>query len=170
MKKLTITLLFLGVFACIAQAQKSKKEAKEQKKEKQYQQIIELIESQEYEFTGRKANPQNGPQVDLTTRQNFVRINGENALGDMPYFGRAFSGGYSSSDGGVKFDGPMEGLDIQKNEKKRRITIKFKVKGDGDTYSCTFTISSMESASLSVTCNKKQAISYTGMIKALSEE
>lgn len=88
----------------------------------------------------------------------------------MPYFGRAYSGGYSSSDGGIKFDGMMENYDVQQNDKKRRITVKFKVKGTDDTYNCTLSISSMESASLSISSNKKQAISYTGFIQELSDK
>jgi len=164
------TILLLCTIIFTSTAQMSKKEAKEQKKEEQYQQIIKLVQSQSFEFTGRKANPQKGPTVDLSTRQNFVRIKGKNAIGDMPYFGRAFSAGYSNSDGGIKFDGPMENYDVQKNDKKRRISIKFKMKGSDDTYSCNFTISSKESASLSVTSNKRQVINYTGLIKALAEE
>lgn len=164
------TILLLCTIIFTSSAQTSKKEAKEQKKEEQYQQIIKLVQSQNFEFTGRKANPQKGPTIDLSTRQNFVRIKGENATGDMPYFGRAFSAGYSSSDGGIKFDGLMENYDVQKNDKKRRISIKFKIKGADDTYSCTFTISSTESASLSVTSNKRQVINYTGMIKTLAED
>ncbi len=151
-------------------AQNSKKEAKEKKKQEQYELIKELVQSGKYEFIGRKANPQSGRQIDLTTRSNFLRIYNETASGDLPYFGRAYSGGYSNSDGGVKFDGPMENFDAQENDKKRRIVIKFKVKGTDDAYSCTLSISSLESASLSVTCNKKQAISYTGTIRKLQEK
>ena len=149
--------------------QNSKKEAKEQKKEEQYQQIIELVQSESYAFEGRKANPQKGPQVDLTTRSNFLRIDSGNATADMPFFGRAYSGGYSSSDGGIKFDGLMEAYDVQYNEKKKRLTIKFEVKGSDDTYKCTLSISNLSNALLNVTSNKRQAISYTGIVKEISE-
>ncbi len=151
-------------------AQESNKEAKERKKIEQYENIIVLVESGNYEFIGRKANPLKGRQIDLTTRQNFMKIDGENASAQMPYFGRAFSGGYSSSDGGIKFDGTMENYKIQRNDKKRRLNISFKVKGEGDNYSCSLSISSVESASLSVTSNNKQGISYNGFIKENSEE
>jgi len=88
----------------------------------------------------------------------------------MPYFGRAFSGGYSSSDGGIKFDSNMKTYDVTKNDKKRRITIKFEVKGTDDTYKCTLIVSGLNSASLSVISNKRQSISYTGMISELEKE
>ena len=169
MKNLIILFSLMLATGLTSMAQNSKKEAKEQKKEEQYQQIIELVQSESYAFEGRKANPQKGPQVDLTTRSNFLRVDSGNATADMPYFGRAFSGGYSSSDGGIKFDGPMEAYDVQNNEKKRKLIIKFEVKGSDDTYKCTLSISSLSSASLSVTSNKRQVISYTGTVKELSE-
>lgn len=170
MRYFIISFSFIFSLSLTAFAQNSKKEAKEKKKQEQYELIKELVQSGKYEFIGRKANPQSGRQIDLTTRSNFLRISSGKANADMPYFGRAYSGGYSSSDGGVKFDGEMEDFDVQQNDKKRRIIIKFKVKGTGDTYSCTLSISSLESASLSVTSNKKQVISYTGTIRKLQEK
>ena len=96
MKNLIILFSVMVATGLTTMAQNSKKEAKEQKKEEQYQQIIELVQSESYAFEGRKANPQKGPQVDLTTRSNFLRIDSGNATADMPYFGRAYSGGYSA--------------------------------------------------------------------------
>lgn len=169
MKSIFLTSLLLIGILVSADAQNSKKEEKEKLKEEQYQEIIALVISEKFEFTGRKANPQQGRQVDLTTRQNYMRIVGKNASGDLPFFGRAYSGGYSSSDGGINFDGPMEAYDVQNNDKKRRIIIKFTVRGEGDNYSCTLTISSMSNASLSVSSTKKQVISYTGVMSAITE-
>jgi hypothetical protein len=70
----------------------------------------------------------------------------------------------------MKFDGPMETYDVSANDKKRRITIKFKVKGSDDTYTCTLTVSGINNASLSVISNKRQSISYTGSVSELHEE
>jgi hypothetical protein len=170
MKSLILGLLFILSFSFIVKAQNSKKEAKNQKKEAAYREAIEIVGSESYQFTGRKANPQRGPQIDLSTRSNFLRINKGTATAEMPYFGRAFSGGYSSSDGGIRFDGPMETYDVQKNDKKHRLIIKFTVKGSGDTYTCTLTVLGKESASLNVISNKRQSINYTGTIEELREE
>ncbi len=165
MKNIKLTALLLFLCAAIVNAQSSKKEEKEKLKEKQYQEILELVKSGNFEFVARKANPQRGRQIDLTTNPNFTRINGKSASADMPYFGRAFSAGYGSSDGGIKFDGQMESYDVQNNDKKRRVTIKFKVKGTDDTYSCTLIFSAKENATLSVTSNKRQVINYNGFVK-----
>lgn len=151
-------------------AQDSKDQTKEEKKEKQYIQIKELIKSETYEFQGRFAHPQRGARVDLLTRPNFLRISGEDASASMPYFGRAFSGGYSNSDGGINFDGHMENYELTENDKKKRLTIKFKVKGKDDTYNCILTVSSMENVSLSINSNKRESISYQGTISSLPDE
>lgn len=170
MKNTTLLTTILLLFACFAFAQSSKKEEKEKLKEQKYQEILELVKAEKFEFIGRKANPQRGRQIDLTTRPNFLRVNGKNAAADMPYFGRAFSAGYSNTDGGIKFDGEMESYEVEKNDKKRRLTVKFKVIGEGDNFSCTLTISSMESTTLTVISNKRESISYFGALQNPASE
>ena len=166
-KTMRSTIIIILLFACIPVfAQNSK----EDKKEARYQAVLELIETEKFEFIAKRANPPKVRSIDLTTNPNFLRINKGSAHADIPYFGRAFSGGYSSSDGGIKFDGPFETYDVQKNENKKRVIIKFKVKGADDTYSCTLTLNSIENVSLNVISNKRQSINYTGYIKELTEE
>jgi len=164
MKYLVLIPFLFFAFGKYAMAQDSKKE----KRAAQYEEMMELIDSEKYEFIGFKANPQRGPQIDLTTRQNFLSIQSGDATADMPYFGRAYSDGYSSSDGGIKFNGPMESYKVKKNENKHRVTIKFKVKGIDDTYNCTLSASNMANASLSISSNKKSTISYFGKIQKLT--
>ena len=166
MKYLVLIPLLILVIGTISLAQDAKKE----KKAEQYEELLELIESEKYEFIGRKANPQRGPQIDLTTRPNFLSIQSGDATADMPFFGRAYNIGYSSNDGGIKFNGPMESYNMKKNDNKYRVTIKFKVKGVGDTYNCTLSISSLENATLSVTSNNRAPISYNGFIQKLSKQ
>lgn len=170
MKKILLSVGMLLFIYSTTVAQNSKKEAKEKRKMEQFQQILDLVDAREYEFIGRKANPAKGRQVDLTTRANYLRISGDTATADMPYFGRAFSGGYSNSGGGIQFNGPMELIDRQQNDKKRRITLKFRVKGDSDTFTCTLAISSMESTSFTVISNTRQSINYSGYLKSTAKE
>jgi hypothetical protein len=128
-----------------------------------------LINSKKYEFVARRATASRGRTIDLTTNPNFVRVDGEEAHGELPYFGRAFTGGYSSSDGGINFDGPFENYELIKNDRKNRLTIKSKIKGKGDTYTLSFNISSLENVSLNVISNNKQSINYSGYIQKLEK-
>ena len=166
------TLLFCCALflSFVSIAQNSKKEEKAQNKAAQYQQVMELLNSGGFEFIAQRANPQRGPQIDLTNRSNYLRIERNNASAEMPFFGRAYSGGYSSSDGGIRFNNAMENFQVTENKKKTSISVKFRVKGEGDTFNCTLIASSLENASLSVLSTNKQAISYTGSISALSEK
>jgi len=162
MKTLYLATIIMLSMMLSAVAQNSKKEEKKRQKEEQYQAVLNLVASGKFDFFARKANTQKGRQVDLTTRGNYLRIDGESASADMPYFGRAFSAGYSNSDGGINFDGQMEEHEVEQNDKKQRVLIKFKVRSPDDTFSCALTIYSIQSATLSVTSNKRQAISYNG--------
>lgn len=169
MKKVALIPVLLLSFILTCNAQDSSKEEKQKQQEVQYEETVELIESENYEFIGRKANPQKGPQIDLTTRVNFLSIQSGDATANLPYFGRAFSGGYGTGDGGIKFNGPMENYSVKKNDRKHRITVRFKVKGVGDVYNCTLSIAGMNNATLTVTSNKRAIIRYTGFIQELSK-
>jgi len=161
-----IFIISLVLISLTALAQTSKKE----KKEAAYQRALELIESQQFEFIARRALPPKVRAIDLSTNSNFLIVNKDKGKAQIPYFGRAFSGGYSSSDGGIRFDGTFESYDVQKNDKKNRATIKFKIRGEGDTYTCTLTIPGLQNVSLNVLSNNKQSINYTGFIQELEEE
>jgi len=161
-----IFIISLVLISLTALAQTSKKE----KKEAAYQRALELIESQQFEFIARRALPPKVRAIDLSTNSNFLIVNKDKGKAQIPYFGRAFSGGYSSSDGGIRFDGTFESYDVQKNDKKNRASIKFKIRGEGDTYTCTLTIPGLQNVSLNVLSNNKQSINYTGFIQELEEE
>jgi len=144
--------------------------SKAEKKQARYQAVLDLIETEQFEYTANAANPQRAPRIDLTTNPNYLRVDKGKAAAEIPYFGRSFSGGYSSSDGGIRFDNEFDSYEVDKNDKKRRVMIRFSIKGEDDSYRCTLSIASLESATLSVISNKKQTISYTGRIRALKIE
>lgn len=170
MKKSIFPLILVLCICFSSNAQNSKKEDKELQKEENYQSMLKLINTEHYGFRGSKAKPQVGSQIDLTTRSNQLIINNGSASADLPYFGRAYSGGYSSSGGGIKFDGEMESYDVDLNDKKQKAIIKFKIKGTDDTYTCSLSITGSNSAFLSVGSNKRQIITYTGIIHEIDLE
>ncbi len=161
MRGLLLLILILASANTIAQSKK------QDKKLEKYQEALALVDQGNFEFIARKANPTGGRQIDLTTNPNFLRFSDEQVIADMPYFGRSFSGGYGSGDGGVNFDTAPEDYELTRDEKKRKIIIKFDAKGEDDRYACILTIFSLESASLNVLSNKKQSINYTGFIQAI---
>ena len=169
MKVLTLAISLILVFSITLLGQ-SKKDQKAQQKEKQYQEVLDLVSSKKYEFIGRYAFPQQGNQIDLTTRPNFLRISDTTGKAEMPYFGRAYSGGYSSISTGIKFDGQITDYKIEENAKKLRLTISFRVKEANETYNCIIQAGSFEGATLQVTSTNRQSIRYNGVLKALEGE
>jgi hypothetical protein len=161
--------LFISFLICVSISAFAQ-ETKAEKKEARYQEALELINSGSYEFIARRANPPKFRSIDLSTNPNFLRIDKERGSADIPYFGRSFSAGYSSNDGGINFDGPFDSYEVEKNEKKQKITVRLKVKGTADTFTCTLNIPSLDNASLTVLSNNRQTISYTGYIQELKAE
>ena len=143
--------------------------AQDSKKDARYNEILELIKTEKFEFVAQRANPQKGPQIDLTTNPNYFRVKMPVGEAAIPYFGRAFSGGYSSDDGGIKFNSEFETYEVERNDKKRRVTIKFTIRSESDTYTGNFTIPSLTNASVYMRSGKKQSITYTGRITPLDE-
>lgn len=150
-------------------AQNSKKEEKDQKKLEVYQSAVALIESGKYEFQARKANPQRGRQIDLTTNPNYLRVNQNHVVADMPYFGVAQSG-LLSGENGVKFDGESLSYEVDKNDRKQRITIQFKVKDNGESYNCMLSVAGESNATLSISFNRRDRISYYGRLYEINAE
>ena len=138
---------------------------KDQQKEYKYQELKNLIESQQYTFEATRANPGKGRQIDMTTRNNYLTIQQNNAIARMPYFGRAYSGGYGAASGGIEFDGPMLAYEIRFNDKKKRVNISFRAKSKNETYTCSLSLSSIENVTLTISSFNRQSISYFGAIR-----
>ena len=142
---------------------------KNQQKEYKYQELKNLIESHQYRFEATKANPGKGRQVDMTTRNNYMTVDKNNAVSKISYFGRAYSGGYGSASGGIEFDGPMLAYEVRFNDKKKRVNLSFKVKASSETYTCSLTLSSIENVTLTISSFNRQSISYFGTIGPIKE-
>ena len=132
--------------------------------------IEKLVESGKFLFTADRAFPSGGRTVDLMNRANKVEFNGDDARGDLAFFGNATnaSAAYSSDGGGIKFDGEMTNKQIK--VKKKNIILSFKIKAPGEQYICSLTISPSGSATLAISSNNKSSISYNGTVTAIVEE
>jgi hypothetical protein len=161
MNKSGFILIFLIVTYCGLWAQeKTRKELKEEQKLEQQKLIEEMIVSGTFTFIGVNAFPQGRGSVSLTSRPNYVKYSPDLIECDMPYFGRAYSGASFGSDGGLNFTGKPEEYAVTKN--KKEYLIKAKVKGTGDSYNLSLTVSFSGDANLVVVSNNRSTISYSG--------
>lgn len=169
MKAIIRTLFVIVVITSInftlsAQEKKSKKEIKQEK----FDQTIELINKGDFKFEAKRAFPQGGRSIDLTTNYGFITLKQTHAEGDLPYFGRAYTASYGG-DGGIKFDSEMVDKKIEVNEKKQRVIISFEVR-DKDNYKVTMDVGYNGNTSVSITSNNRSHISYQGEIKKIEKE
>jgi hypothetical protein len=87
----------------------------------------------------------------------------------LPYFGRAYSGGYGDS-GGIEFKGEPENLEITRNDKKLSISVSFSIRAEKDTYSVNLKVGSSGYGQMTVSSQKRQVISYSGKAGELKDQ
>jgi len=162
---ISIVAILLFGYTIESKAQPTRKEQKQQA----FEELKSLVETGSFQFTGKWAYPQRGGQVDLTTRDNFLRIKEGQVSADMPYFGQVTGGGagYGGVGGGIVFEGEIKDYQVKTNDKKGRLTISFKTNSAAESFNCTFSMSSKTSVSLSITSSYRQIIRYLGAIESI---
>jgi hypothetical protein len=134
-------------------------------KDRQYREIVSLIEEGNYEFRVQSVQPAAGRTIRPTTIYTMTKRDGSYQA-DLPYFGRAYQPSYGG-DGGIRFDGEPENQKFTRNEKKRKITVEFKIQGDNDHYEVTLEAGSGGYGTLYISSSRRQSISYYGTIEPL---
>jgi hypothetical protein len=122
-----------------------------------------MITNQQYIFKAQQAIPLGGRTIQLTSEYD-VRITRDSVISFLPYYGRAYSAGYGSSEGGIKFNSKQ--FDYSVNEKKDGWDITIKPKDAQDVQQLQFSIFDNGSASLNVNSTNRQAISFSGYVTA----
>jgi len=155
-KIITIALLLSG-FSINALAQNtSEKAAKETA-------IKNLIDSKNYVFTAKSVNPPGGSVRHLTSEYD-MRVMGDSIVTYLPYFGRAYSAPVNLSQGGVQFTSTDFNYTVESKRKEWEITIK--PRESLDVRELILRVFKNGAASLMVTSNNRQTISYNGIIEA----
>lgn len=162
---------FIAIIFLIAQplSAQSKKELKKEQELIEYTETKTLIESGEFMFEARSCNTQKGRRIDLTTNSGYLEINGSTVTSDMPYFGFSQLSSYESS-GGFNFVNEDVDFKIDFNDKKRKITIKFKAKGEAEIIDIFLLIYGSGTTSMNATSSHRDFITYRGEIKPLKKE
>lgn len=159
------TLLILAILAAsfnALDAQKSKQ------KEEEYKKMIALIEEGSYVFTVQSIQP-SGSRTVHTTTEYTLEVNDSTFKAYLPYFGRTYQPSYGGN-GGIEFDAAPENLEISLKEKKRMVYVQCDVKGKEDKYGLYLSVGSSGHATLNITSQKRQSISYSGYVAAPEKE
>ena len=141
--------------------------AKKEKAAADFEQTTALIESGSYQYTIRSASPSGGKTIQITSYY-ALKANEGNYEAYLPYFGKAYSGGYGNS-GGIEFNGEPKDLQISRNEKKNEISVNFTIKAEKDSYTVKLNVGSSGYGTMVISSQKRQTISYSGLAGELKD-
>ncbi len=124
----------------------------------------DFVAARKYVFTPRQAQPLTGPVVNLLTGFSLV-VKGDSVNCYLPYFGRAFAGiPYGSNSGGIEFAGiPKSYRSKAKKKGSYEITIVPPAEPGTDVRELNLQVTSSGYATLRVSSNNRQSISFTGV-------
>lgn len=126
--------------------------------------VQDMVTRQQYSFKAQTATPMSGSMRQLTSDYD-LQVTKEKIVSSLPYFGRAYTAPIGSSDGGLQFT--SKDFEYSVNSKKNGgwdITIKYN--DAGDTRQMQLSIYDNGNASLQVSSNNRQSISFNGYIAA----
>lgn len=143
--------------------EKTKKELKVERELRKQKETEGLIDSKNFVFDAERVTPMGYRTIILDYNLYTIKVNKENVVCDLPYFGRGYNVAYGSSDGGMKFDGKPENITIEK--KKKGYNVKMTVKGQNDVYVLLFSVFYDGGTTVSINSNNRGVISYDGKIR-----
>jgi hypothetical protein len=148
--KFSLVLLLTLLTSAFAQAQDLDKSV-----------VQDFIKSKEFVFKAQTVLPMTGMSRQLTSEYD-VRFLGDSIVAYLPYFGRAYSAGYGE-DGGIDFTSTKFDYKV-KQRRNGSWDVTIKPRDAKDVQQLNFTVSENGYATLQVTSNNRQPISFNGYI------
>ncbi|MDH7445549.1 DUF4251 domain-containing protein [Aquimarina sp. 2201CG14-23] len=167
---LIIMICLGGIGTMQSQTRAERKQQKEEKANIDYSAAKTLIESGTYSFEAIWANPSGGTRFSLIGNPNYLRVDNNNAAGFFPYFGVLHSlTNYGRTSAGIEFDSSIENYKVDFNDKKRKITVKFRSRNKSEWFDVIVKVYANSSAFVSITGSNRNNMSYDGQITKLEE-
>jgi hypothetical protein len=142
----------------VATAQESKKDKQQQK----LAAIESLMTSKDFAFVAQSALPMAGRNINLTTIYG-VRWSADTVVADLPYFGRAFVAPINPAEGGIRFTSTKFSYTISP-KRKGGWDITVLPQDTRDVRQMFLSVSEEGYATLQVTSNNRQSISFRGYV------
>ena len=152
MKKLKIFLAFLIIMFAGFPALKAQ--------EKNAAELQQMFDTKNFIFKAETANPQSGRMRQLTQEYDLT-ISRDKITSFLPYYGRAYNAPVSS-EGGIKFTSIDFSFEIKNVKKGWEITMK--PNDVTDVHQMYLTVFTNGRATLEVTSNNRQNISFNGYV------
>ena len=125
--------------------------------------IADLIKAQNYVFVAQTASPSRGGLRQLDPGYDLV-VKKDSVVAFLPYFGRSYNAPTDPTQGGIKFTSTDFEYNL-KDRKKGGWDIQIKPKDNKDVRILQLSVFENGSASLIVTSNSRQNISFNGRIE-----
>lgn len=157
-------LLLVNVSGRCDDTKKLRKEKKALEKKERILEVKDLVEEQNYYFLAQTALPSGIHSIPLSYGYN-LKVSKDSITAYLPYFGRAYSAPIGMDEGGIHFTSTIFDYDRKEDKKGWKIDIKILDKSQNG-YQLFLEISESGSASLLVSDNNRQAISFMGVLSA----
>ena len=125
--------------------------------------VQNMVDAHQFKFVAETVSPLRGRFRTLTTRYD-VSVSKDSVTSYLPYYGRAYTAPLDPSQGGIKFTSTDFSYDAS-HDKSDKWNVLIKPGTGQDVQQLNFTIFSTGSATLSVTSNSKEPISFNGHIE-----
>ena len=132
---------------------------------KNMDELQSLIASRNFEIQNDWAYPLGGGNINLIGNPNYIRFKGDSVDIFLPYFGVRHSGGGYGKEGGIKYEGVAEDLEVVTAKNGNRLLLNFGGEQENEDLNFTVTLYGNGKARTSVTSSQRQAISYQGEIR-----
>ena len=169
MKKKMLVLFFCVSISGISG--QTKKEKKQKEKQEKYEEMISIVKERKIEFEAEWALSQQGARINLIGNPNHVRIIGDSISVYLPYFGvRTGGGGAYGGSGGIKIENKIEDLEIEYDDKKRKINLKFNAFDGSERVEFYMNIFGGGNTNINAFSNTRSNISYDGLSELYKKE
>jgi len=125
-------------------------------------QLKQQIESRNYRISVNYMLPSQGVSRSLTSPYSLT-VQGDSLISYLPYIGRAYSVPYGGGNG-LNFTAPLFDYSLSFNSKETA-SILFRARSEGDVILYNIEIYSNRKATIRVTSNNRQGISFYGEIE-----
>jgi hypothetical protein len=168
MKTEFYVIILLCFLATTASAQEPAKKTKQELKLEKQKETEELINSKSFIFVARTAFPSGGRSTTISSGASTVKFTPEMIKSDLPFFGTSTRPTGYGTDSGMKFEGKPDEYTME--QKKKGYEISLIVKTSDDSYHINLSVGSDAYASLSIFCNNRSSMSYSGVIEKPEEK
>lgn len=124
--------------------------------------MSDQVNNRQFSFTAQTALPLRSNTMQLTSDYG-LKVSGDSVIVDLPYFGRAFSAPMNMTGGGYRFVSTRNQYTV-KARKNGGWDINIKPSDAPEVRDMNLTVFSTGAASLRVTSNNRDPISFNGIV------